>query len=80
MRRLLRAYQQRSGATLLMASHNMPEVERMCDDIIMLRAGRVVDRGAPAALLGRYERSTLEDVFIDMARKTAPGNAAGDAP
>ena len=79
MRRMLRAYQQRSGATLLMASHNMPEVERMCDDVIMLRAGRMVDRGAPAALLGRYGRSTLEDVFIDMARKAAPGNAAGDA-
>ncbi|MGD2137484.1 MAG: ABC transporter ATP-binding protein [Gammaproteobacteria bacterium] len=79
VRRMLRDYQRRSGATLLMASHNMLEVERMCDDVIMLRAGRIVDRGAPSALLGRYGRSSLEDVFIDMARKAAPHNAGGGA-
>jgi ABC-2 type transport system ATP-binding protein len=77
MRQLLREYQRRSGATLLMASHNMLEVERLCDDVIMLRSGRMVDRGAPEVLLGRYGRSSLEDVFIDMARKTAPGNMTG---
>ena len=71
MRRLLRDYQQRSDATVLMASHNMLEVERLCDDVLMLRAGQVVDRGSPAVLLERYGRSTLEDVFIDVARKTA---------
>ena len=59
MRGLLRSYQQESGATMLMASHNMLEVERLCDDVIMLRAGRVVDRGAPAGLLERYSRNTL---------------------
>jgi len=48
IRALLRNYQQETGATLLMASHNMLEVERLCDDVIMLRAGRVVDRGSPA--------------------------------
>ncbi len=68
IRGLLRRYQQESGATLLMASHNMLEVERLCDDVIMLRAGRVVDRGSPAGLLERYSRNTLEDVFIDVAR------------
>lgn len=68
MRQLLRDYQRSSGATLLMASHNMLEVERLCDDVIMLRAGRVVDRGSPQLLLSRYGHSTLEDVFIDMAR------------
>lgn len=79
IRELLRRYQRQSGATLLMASHNMPEVERLCDDVIMLRTGRVVDRGSPASLLGRYGRSTLEDVFIDVARDRAgsPWQAAG---
>lgn len=79
IRELLRRYQRQSGATLLMASHNMPEVERLCDDVIMLRAGRVVDRGSPAALLARYGRSTLEDVFIDVARDSAgfPWQAEG---
>jgi ABC-2 type transport system ATP-binding protein len=77
IRNLLRRYQQESGATLLMASHNMLEVERLCDDVIMLRAGRVVDRGSPASLLQSYSRSTLEDVFIDVARETAGPQSTG---
>lgn len=64
-------YQRRSGATLLLASHNMPEVERICDDVIMLRGGRLVDRGTPAELLERYGRGTLEEVFLDIARAPA---------
>jgi ABC-2 type transport system ATP-binding protein len=80
MRDLLRSYQQESGATMLMASHNMLEVERLCDDIIMLRAGRVVDRGSPAGLLQRYSRSTLEDVFIDVARDAVESPLAGRVP
>jgi ABC-2 type transport system ATP-binding protein len=56
------------GGTILLASHNMSEVERMCDDVIMLKAGVIVDRGAPEALLSRYGRDTLEDVFLDIAR------------
>ncbi len=68
MRSWLQAYQRRSGATMLLASHNMPEVERMCDDVIMLRAGVVVDQGAPPQLLQRYGREDLEQVFLDIAR------------
>ncbi|HEY9198168.1 MAG TPA: ABC transporter ATP-binding protein [Gammaproteobacteria bacterium] len=64
-------YQRRSGATVLLASHNMPEVERLCDDVLMLRSGRLVDRGTPAALLERYDRGTLEEVFLDIARRPA---------
>ena len=70
IRQLLREYQRDTGATLLMATHNMLEVERLCDDVIMLRAGKVVDRGSPDWLLQRYGRDTLEDVFIDVARDT----------
>ena len=77
MRQLLRDYQQRSGATLLMASHNMLEVERLCDDVIILRAGQVVDRGSPQVLLSRYGRNSLEDVFIDVARDGG-ARAAGE--
>ena len=64
-------YQRRSGATVLLASHNMPEVERLCDDVLMLRGGRLVDRGTPAELLQRYDRGTLEEVFLDIARRPA---------
>jgi ABC-2 type transport system ATP-binding protein len=61
-------YQRASGATLLLASHNMPEVERMCDAVLMMRAGRIVDAGAPAELVMRYGRSNMEEVFLDVAR------------
>lgn len=70
IRQYLRDYQQETGATLLMASHNMLEVERLCDDVIILRQGELVDRATPAELLTRYGRETLEEVFIDVARDT----------
>jgi ABC-2 type transport system ATP-binding protein len=53
---------------MLLASHNMNEVERMCADVIMLRAGNVVDQGSPAQLIERYGRDTMEEVFLDIAR------------
>lgn len=68
----LERYQQRTGASILLASHNMTEVERMCSDVIMLRAGKVVDTGSPDALLARYGRTSMEEVFIDIARDRAP--------
>lgn len=69
VRQYLADYRDRTGATLLLASHNMTEVERMCDDVIMLRAGRLVDRGTPRELLARYGRKNMEEVFIDIARE-----------
>ena len=68
MRTYLEHYQRLSGCTMLLASHNMGEVERMCDDVIMLRAGVVVDQGSPARLIERYGRETMEEVFLDIAR------------
>src|SRR5207237_7008290 len=68
MRTYLEQYQRRTGCTMLLASHHMGEVERMCDDVIMLREGRVVDQGSPQALLARYGRANLEEVFLDIAR------------
>ena len=68
MRSHLENYQRMSGCTMLLASHNMSEVERMCDDVIMLRAGTVVDNGSPTQLIERYGRDTMEEVFLDIAR------------
>ncbi len=68
MRSALERYRNDSGCTILLASHNMAEVERLCDDVIMLKQGQIVDRGAPSALLERYGRENLEDVFLDIAR------------
>ncbi|HXY58067.1 MAG TPA: ABC transporter ATP-binding protein, partial [Methylocystis sp.] len=62
--------------TILMASHNMSEVERLCDRVLMLREGTLVDDGAPAELLARYGRDNLEQVFLDVARRRGEGAAA----
>jgi ABC-2 type transport system ATP-binding protein len=69
VRTYLEQYQRRTRATILLASHNMGEVERLCSDVLMMRAGRIVDRGAPAELIGRYGRRNMEEVFLDIARR-----------
>ncbi|KAF0118857.1 MAG: ABC transporter [Rhodospirillaceae bacterium] len=56
------------NATILLASHNMAEVERLCDVVLILRKGRLYDSGTPADLISRYGRETLEEVFLDIAR------------
>jgi ABC-2 type transport system ATP-binding protein len=61
------------NCTILLASHNMVEVERLCDRVLMLREGTLVDDASPAALLARYGRDTLEEVFLDVARGRASG-------
>ncbi|KAA5607354.1 ABC transporter ATP-binding protein [Roseospira marina] len=62
----------RTGATMFLASHNMAEVERLCDEVLIMKAGRIQDQGAPGALIGRYGRRTLEEVFLDIARTPDP--------
>jgi ABC-2 type transport system ATP-binding protein len=75
VRGYLEGYRRRSGGTILLASHNMAEVERMCDDVLVLRSGALVASGAPSELLTRYGRRTLEEVFLDIARdRRGPGN------
>ena len=68
IRGYLRDYQRETQATILLASHNMAEVERLCDDVILLQAGRMFERGSPAELLQRFGREDMEEVFLDMAR------------
>ncbi len=68
VRTYLMQYQRATGATLLIASHNMAEVERMCDSVLMMKGGRIVDRGSPDELIGRFGRESMEEVFLDIAR------------
>jgi ABC-2 type transport system ATP-binding protein len=69
VRSYLERYRMESGAAILLASHNMGEVERLCSMVLMMRGGRIVDRGTPAGLVQRYGRQTLEEVFLDIARQ-----------
>jgi ABC-2 type transport system ATP-binding protein len=64
----LERYRRERGATILLASHNMTEVERLCDRVIMMKQGRIVDDDSPPQLLARYGRHTMEEVFLDVAR------------
>jgi ABC-2 type transport system ATP-binding protein len=69
----LERYTAERRATVLLASHNMSEVERLCDRVIMMKRGIIVDDDTPARLLARYGRNNLEEVFLDVARGRGEG-------
>src|SRR5438093_1648971 len=64
----LERYRRERGATVLLASHNMAEVERLCERVIIMKRGHIEDDDTPQRLLVRYGRQTLEEVFLDVAR------------
>jgi ABC-2 type transport system ATP-binding protein len=68
VRSYLERWRAETGATILLASHNMAEVERLCDRVLMMRSGRIVDQGSPRELIEHYGRRTMEEVFLDIAR------------
>ncbi|MGH6778567.1 MAG: ABC transporter ATP-binding protein [Bradyrhizobium sp.] len=71
VRECLETYRRMRQATILLASHNMFEVERLCDRVIIMKRGRIVDDDSPEAIMARYNRATLEEVFLDVARGRA---------
>ncbi|MGC9268737.1 ABC transporter ATP-binding protein [Acidiphilium sp.] len=72
VRSRLEDYRTKTGAAILLASHNMIEVERLCSDVLMMKQGIIVDRGAPDTLIARYGRDNLEQVFLAIARSSKP--------
>ncbi|HKS87487.1 MAG TPA: ABC transporter ATP-binding protein [Pseudolabrys sp.] len=76
VRSRLERYRRERGATVLLASHNMAEVERLCERVIIMKRGRIEDDDTPAHLLARYGRETLEEVFLDVARGRRQSEAA----
>ena len=68
IRQHLETYRRIHGATILLASHNMLEVERLCDRVIIMKRGRIEDDDSPDRIMARYNRATLEEVFLDVAR------------
>ena len=73
IRTKLEEYRDRRGATILLASHNMAEVERLCDRVIIMRKGEIVADDTLQGLLQLFGRDTLEDVFLDVARGRGHG-------
>lgn len=76
VRTRLETHRHTHNCAILLASHNMAEVERLCDRVLMLKNGVIVDDAAPTALIARYGRATLEEVFLDIAR----GHAGAATP
>ena len=76
VRQHLETYRKENGATILLASHNMLEVERLCDRVIIMKRGRIEDDDSPQQIMARYNRTTLEEVFLDVARGRVQGQAS----
>jgi ABC-2 type transport system ATP-binding protein len=68
VREHLETYRRAHQATILLASHNMFEVERLCDRVIILKRGRIEEDDSPDGIMARYSRANLEEVFLDVAR------------
>ena len=68
IRSYIQEYKLKNKVTILLASHNMSEVERLCDSIIMMRKGKVIDSGTCKNLIQKHGRSNLEETFLKLAR------------
>jgi len=70
VRNYIEAYKSKNNITILLASHNMKEVERLCDTVIMMKEGEIVDRGTCKELINKHGRNSLEDTFLKIARSS----------
>ena len=68
MRKYIEEYKSKNKISILLASHNMKEVERLCDEVIMMKEGQNVDRGTCKSLIEKHGRNNLEDTFLKIAR------------
>ena len=68
IRSYIQEYKTKNKVTILLASHNMNEVERLCNSIIMMRKGRIIDNGTCENLIKKHGRNNLEETFLKLAR------------
>ena len=68
IRSYIQDYKSNNKVTILLASHNMSEVERLCDSVIMMRKGRIKDSGTCQELIQKHGRNNLEETFLKLAR------------
>ena len=62
-------YQKEKGTSILLASHNMSEVERLCSSVLMMNNGSIIDRGSPEKLIQKHGRKNMEEVFLKLTRE-----------
>ena len=68
VRNFLENYQSERGTSILLASHNMTEVERLCSSVLMMNDGLIIDKGSPRELIKKHGRKNMEEVFLKLTR------------
>ena len=68
VRTFLENYKQEKKISILLASHNMNEVERLCASVLMMKEGKIIDKGTPKELIEKHGRKNLEEVFLKLTR------------
>ena len=69
VRSFLESYQKEKKTSILLASHNMAEVERLCSSVLMMNKGSIIERGKPVELIKKYNRKNMEEVFLKLTRE-----------
>ena len=69
VRSFLEDYQKEKKASILLASHNMTEVERLCSFVLMMNDGIIIDKGSPNDLIIKHGRKNMEEVFLELNRE-----------
>ena len=69
VRSFLEEYQQENKTSILLASHNMAEVERLCSSVLMMNKGSIIDEGKPEELIKKHGRKNMEEVFLKLTRE-----------
>ena len=69
VRSYLEKYKQENDISILLASHNMDEVKRLSDDVLMMKEGQIIDHGKAKELIDKHGRDTLEQVFLKLVRE-----------
>ena len=70
VRSFLEEYQREKKTSILLASHNMSEVERLCSSVLMMNKGSIIDQGTPSELIKKHGRKNMEEVFLKLTRET----------
>ena len=69
IRNYIESFASKKGTTILLASHNMNEVERLCNEVMMMKNGSIIDKGTCNTLISKHGRKNLEDTFLKIVRE-----------